>query len=225
MGFRLSPYNSIRMALGVEEVVRGDRHDPNNALQWGYIMMNLPGTKEYKPYMAWVTKRRAGGLLVSDYVTFVDDLRLAAKGRRRMAELGHTISTREAYLGIQDALRKLRSAGGTRRTGAWAGAAVYVEDDGIVVLTSQEKWGRMRAICQHWPDLINKGHKTLEFKCLRSDQGFMVYVIQAYPSMKTLPQGIPFNPRDVERRPRRRGMEGPNERTTTREYQLGNNRQ
>ena len=95
------------MALGVEEVVRGDRHDPNNALQWGYIMMNLPGTKEYKPYMVWVTKRRAGGLLVSDYVTFVDDLRLAAKGRRRMAELGHTISTREAYLGKQDTLQKL----------------------------------------------------------------------------------------------------------------------
>ncbi len=33
------------------------------ALQWGYIMMNLPGTKEYKPYMAWVMKRRADGLL------------------------------------------------------------------------------------------------------------------------------------------------------------------
>ena len=208
MGFRSSPYHSIRMALVVEEVVKGDRHDPNNALQWGYIMMNLPGTKEYKPYMAWVMKRRANGLLASNYVTFVDDLRLAAEGRRRMAELGHTISTREAYLGIQDALRKLRSAGGTRRPGAWAGAAVYVEDDGVVVLTSQEKWDRMKAICQHWPDLINKGHATLEFKRLRSDRGFMV----------SLPQGIPFNPRDVERRPRRRGMEGPNERTTTREY-------
>jgi len=190
MGFRSSPYHSIRMALVVEEVVRGDRYDPNNALQWGYIMMNLPGMKEYKPYMAWVTKRRADGSLASDYLTFVDDLRLAAEGRRRMAELGHTISTREAYLGTQDALRKLRSAGGTRRPGARAGAAVYVEDDGVVVLTSQEKWDRMKAICQHWLDVINEGHETLEFKRLRSDRGFMVYVTQVYPSMKPYLKGF-----------------------------------
>ena len=110
MGFRSSPYNSIRMALVVEEIVRGDRHDPENALQWGYIMLNLPGSKEYKPHMAWISKRRKDGSLASDYVTFVDDLRLAAEGRKRIAELGHTISTREAYVGMQDALRKLRSA-------------------------------------------------------------------------------------------------------------------
>ena len=190
MGFRSSPYNSIRMALVVEEIVRGDRHDPNNALQWGYIMLNLPGSSEYKPHIAWISKRRKDGSLASDYVTFVDDLRLAAEGRKRIAELGHTISTREAYVGMQDALRKLRSAGGTRRPGAWAGAAVYIEDDGVVVLTSQDKWDRMKAICSHWLDLINKGHTALDFKQLRSDRGFMVYVTQAYPGMKPYLKGF-----------------------------------
>ena len=164
------------MALVVEEIVRGDRHDPENVLQWGYIMLNLPGSKEYKPHMAWISKRRKDGSLTSNYVTFVDDLRLAAEGRKRIAQLGHTISTREAYVGMQDALRKLRSAGGTRRPGAWAGAAVYIEDDGVVVLTSQDKWDRMKVICLHWLGLINKGHTSLDFKRLRSDRGFMVYV-------------------------------------------------
>ncbi len=190
MGFRSSPYNSIRMALVVEEIVRGDRHDPENALQWGYIMLNLPGSKEYKPHMAWISKRRKDGSLASDYVTFVDDLRLAAEGRKRIAELGHTISTREAYVGMQDALRKLRSAGGTRRPGAWAGAAVYIEDDGVVVLTSQDKWDRMKVICLHWLGLIDKGHTSLDFKRLRSDRGFMVYVTQAYPGMKPYLKGF-----------------------------------
>jgi len=153
-------------------------------------MLNLPGTSNYKPHMAWISKRRADGSLASDYVTFVDDLRLAAEGQKRIAELGHTISTREAYVGIQDALRKLRSAGGTRRPGAWAGAAVYIEDDGVVVLTSQEKWDRMKIICKHWLELINNGHIELDFKRLRSDRGFMVYVTQAYPGMKPYLKGF-----------------------------------
>jgi hypothetical protein len=124
------------------------------------------------------------------HITFVDDLRLAAEGQKRIAELGHTISTPEAYVGIQDALRKLRSAGGTRRPGAWAGAAVYIEDDGVVVLTSQEKWDCMKNICKHWLELINNGHIELDFKRLRSDRGFMVYVTQAYPGMKPYLKGF-----------------------------------
>ena len=53
MGFRPSPYNSIRMFLIAEEVVRGDCHDPSNPLQWNCILLNLPGTREYNPSIAW----------------------------------------------------------------------------------------------------------------------------------------------------------------------------
>ena len=191
MGFRPSPYNSIRMFLIAEEVIRGDRHDPSNPLQWNGIMLNLPGTRQYNPSIAWLSKRRTDGSLASDFVTFVDDLRLAAQGGKQVRELGHTVSTKQAYLGIQDALRKLRAAGGTKRPGAWAGSSVCVEEDkGVVVLTSQEKWNRLKSICQYWLDQLNRGDIMLEYKRLRSDRGFLVYVTQVYPSMKPYVKGF-----------------------------------
>jgi hypothetical protein len=59
--------------------------------------------------------------------------------------------------------------------GAWAGVNVCVEEErGVVVLTSQEKWDRMKAICEHWRKLLDQGETNLDFKQLRSDRGFMV---------------------------------------------------
>jgi hypothetical protein len=156
MGFRPSPYNSIRMYLIAEEIIRGDQHDPDNAFQWGYILLNLPGTREYKPSMAWASKRRTDNSLATNHVCFVNNLRITAKGQERVAEAGHTISTRKSYLGLQDALRKLRSSGGTRQPGSWAGAAVYIKEDlGVVMFTSQEKWDCMKAfIVEHFPGTV-----------------------------------------------------------------------
>ena len=102
----------------------------------------------YNPGRAWVTKRRVDRSLASDMVVFVDDKRLAGSGQQEVKEAGHRCSMREAYLGIQDALRKWRSAGGTRTPGAWAGAVVHIDrDKGVLLLTLQEKWDKMKKIC------------------------------------------------------------------------------
>ncbi len=108
MGFRPSPYKSIRMYFIAKEVIRGDQHDPINPFQWDTILLNLPGMREYSPSLAWISKHRSDGSLASDFVCFVDNLRVMGKGRDRVIEAGHTISTRESWWGIQDALRKLR---------------------------------------------------------------------------------------------------------------------
>jgi len=118
MGFRSSPYNSIRTYLVAEEIIRGGRHHETNAFRWSRIMLNLPGTEGYKPSLAWITKRRADGSLASDLVTFVDDQRVTAPDEGRMEEAGHTVSTRESYLGLQDALRKIRAPKGLQQPGA-----------------------------------------------------------------------------------------------------------
>ncbi len=97
------------MYLIAEEIIRGDHRDPTNAFQWDTIRLNLPGSPNYHPLQAWLSKRRANGSLASDFVCFVDDLRVTGQGRKHVIEAGHAISTREAWLGIQDALRKLRS--------------------------------------------------------------------------------------------------------------------
>ena len=191
MGYRPSPHNSIKTNLVAEEIIRGDRHDDKNAFQWSQVVLNLPGSKDYNPGKAWISRLRKDGTLASDFVTFVDDQRLAAAGRDRMIEAGHTLSVREAYLGIQDALRKLRAAGGTCYPGAWAGAVVFVDKElGIVVLTSQEKWNRLKLICKKWLQRLESGDVDLNHTELRSDKGFMVHVTQAYPGMKPYLKGF-----------------------------------
>ena len=112
-------------------------------------------------------------------------------GSDRVKEAGHVISTREAYLGLQDALQKVRHNDGTTTPGSWAGVNVCMErNEGVVVMSSQDKWDRMKVICAHWLDVVSGGQKELDFKQLRSDRGFMVYVTQAYPGMKPYLKGF-----------------------------------
>ena len=189
MGFRSSPYNSVKMYLISEEIIRGDRHDPLNAFQWDHIRWNLPGTRDYNPSEGWVTKRRTDGSLASDVVVFVDDERVIGSGNDRVVEAGHALSTRESYLGIQDALRKLRPV--TKQPGAWAGVVVHNDPElGIVILTSQEKWDRTKSICTHWYQKLQENATELPFKSLQSDRGFLVYMASAYPAMKPYLKGF-----------------------------------
>ena len=98
MGFKPSPYNSIRMYLVTEEIIQGDRHDPDNAFQYNYVMLNLPGLEGYKPSVAWISKRRSDGLLGSNFVCFVDDQQILGEGREQVVAAGHAISLRKSYL-------------------------------------------------------------------------------------------------------------------------------
>ena len=88
-------------------------------------------------------------------------------------------------------MRKLRAPEGTKYPGAWAGAVVFNnEEEGIVVLTSQEKWDQLKRICHHWLTQLDNANTTLDHKTLRSDRGFLVYVTQAYPCMIPYLKGI-----------------------------------
>ncbi len=107
----------------------------------------------------------------------------------RVREAGHALSTRESYLGLQDVLCKLRPT--TRLLGAWAGVVVHNDPNlGIVVLTSQEKWDKTKAICKHWLQMLDMGHTELPFKPFELDRGFLVYVAGAYPAMKPYLKGF-----------------------------------
>ena len=85
MGFAPLPYNSIKVALIVEEIAKGDRHQwarsssngsELNPFQWETVKSNLPGTREYDPCVSWMTKRRKDGRIACNMFTFVDDERV-----------------------------------------------------------------------------------------------------------------------------------------------------
>jgi hypothetical protein len=48
----------------------------------------------------------------------------------------------------------------------------------------------MKTICCYWLDLLLQGKTELDFKKLRLDRRFMVYVTQAYPSLKPYLKGF-----------------------------------
>ena len=58
MGFKPSPYNSVRMQLIAEEIIRGNRLDLENSFQWQWqdARLNLPGSVGYDPNEAWSSK-------------------------------------------------------------------------------------------------------------------------------------------------------------------------
>jgi hypothetical protein len=92
------------------------------------------------------------------------------------------MAAKQAYLGIQDAARKADSC--SQQPRAWAGAVVHVvESKGVCVLTSDEKWQRMKTILHKWSNHVDKGETQLNHKELLSDRGFLVYVTRAYPSL------------------------------------------
>ena len=191
MGFKASPYNSVRTYLIAEEVIRGDPDDESNAFQWSDVRLNLPGSPEYVPGESWISKRRRDGSLASDFATFVDDQRVIGGSHERVKSAGHAISTRESYLGIQDALRKVRHFLGSKFAGAWAGVVVLNDEEkGIVQLLSQENWDKMKGIVDKWLSRVEEGEWELDHNELRSDRGFLVYACQAYPGLKPYLKGL-----------------------------------
>ena len=182
MGFKPSPYNSVKMTLIAEEMVRGDRHDGDNPFHWTSVELNLPGMVDYDPTKSWLFKLRQDGKEACDLFTFVDDERVIGPDKDLAWQAGHRLASIQAYLGIQDAARKLREVSQT--PGAWAGSVVHIlQEYGVCVLTSPEKWDRLRNILKKWLDLMNRGEVNLDHKELLSDRGFLVYVSKTYPAM------------------------------------------
>jgi hypothetical protein len=92
-------------------------------------MLNLPGIIGYQPSAAWISKQRVDNFLASNMVCFTDDQCVMGSSKERVKEAGQTISPRESYLGLQDALRKVRTPKGVRQPGACAGANVCIRDN------------------------------------------------------------------------------------------------
>ena len=126
---------------------------------------------------------RSDGRVACDLFTFVDDERLVGPDEDLTWEAGHTLASKQAYFGVQDAGRKARPCSQT--TGAWAGAIVHVLALlGVCVLTSKEKWTKLKNILKKWAKVLDESRAPkLSHKELLADRGFLVYVTWTYPAM------------------------------------------
>jgi hypothetical protein len=130
----------------------------------------------------WISKRREDGQLACDVFTFVDDERVVGPTEELTWQASLALTSKQSYLGIQDAARKAQPCSQT--TGAWAGAIVHVLNElGVCVLTSKEKWLKMQGILEKWRLVLAEPNAKLSHKKLLSDRGFLVYVTRTYPAM------------------------------------------
>ncbi len=190
MGFAASPYNSIKMALVAEEICKGDRLATGvevdgkelNPFQWNHVRLNLPGTKGYDPCTTWISKRREDGRIACDVSTFVDEQRILGADEELAWQASHTFATKQSYLGLQDTGRKARPC--SKTCGTLTGAIVHIlKSLGVCVLTSKEKWPKMRAILEKWEAALAVSNPELVYKELLADRGFRVYVTRTYPAL------------------------------------------
>ncbi len=97
-------------------------------------------------------------------------------------QASQALASKRVYLGIQDSARKARPC--TQTVGAWAGAIAHVLDElGVCVLTSKEKWMKMQGILEKWRVALAEPAAKLLHKELILDRGFLVYVTHTYPVM------------------------------------------
>ncbi len=129
---------------------------------------------------------RADGRVACDVFEFVNDERVTGPDEELTWQASHVLASKQSLLGVQDTGRKARPC--SQKPGAWVGAVVYVIPDlRVCVLTSAEKWSKVKAILKKWSTLL-LGHKEgeqlrLAHKELLSDRDFLVYVTRAYPAM------------------------------------------
>lgn len=187
MGLTSSPYSAVQGMMIAEEVILGDPKAKNNVFRWDRMQLNLPGSENYNPSKAWVSKVRVDGSVAADVFTYVDDIRTSAPTIGEAWLASQRTSTTLGFLGIQDAARKRRDPG--EETGAWTGSIVWTTNHEVSVMTSQEKWDKTRNHLSWIKDCM-QDPRGIENKQLQSCRGFLVYVARTYPVLVPYLKGI-----------------------------------
>jgi hypothetical protein len=108
MGLTSLPYAACQGTGFAEEVICGDKDDPNNIFRWKQVSLNLPGSNGYDPNRPWVSKVRSDNPtdLVANLFTFVDDLRPCGPSKREAWLVAQRAARILNWLGILDAPHK-----------------------------------------------------------------------------------------------------------------------
>jgi hypothetical protein len=186
MGLRTSPYQAVQAMLWAQEIILGNKDDPDNVFRWSTVILNLPGSENYDPTLPWVCKLRMDGILAADVHCYVDDVRTTANTKTESWLASQRTSSVLAYLGLQDAPRKGR--GPMQDAGAWAGSVVHTLYGSVVQMVSQEKWDKTRSHLSWIADHVER-NAELPYARLLSIRGFLIYVTRTYPMMKPYLKG------------------------------------
>jgi hypothetical protein len=89
-------------------------------------------------------------------------------------------------LGIQDATRKRRPP--SLNAGPWKGSVVNTSNNKVTVLATREKWVKLKAILI-WLEEELENPQGIDHKLLEQKRGFLVHMVQTYPSLNPYLKG------------------------------------
>ena len=195
MGFKPSPYNSIRHYYHAEEFVTGNPIQPNSPLRWDWVVLNLPGPRlkdraPFDPRFPWVylwdDKRKC---IAGSVVVYMDDGRINGNSVERAWQVLHRCSSRLQYLGMNVSLRKTKPP--SQVPGAWAGALVACHHDKVTKSVTLAKWNKGKECGRRISEEMKKScDGLLAFKPLERDRGFFVHLGMTFPSFNPFLKGI-----------------------------------
>jgi hypothetical protein len=158
-----------------KEFIMGDPNYEQNVYQWKEVRLNLPGSSDYDPSLAWVAKVREDGLVAEDLFIYMDDLSPTGTDIEERWRASRKATCVCNYLGIQDAPRKRREV--SRSPGPWADSMVYTDDSsaGVRILVSRKKWAKAKRLLATLHGLV-LASEWVDHKVLERIRGLLVYV-------------------------------------------------
>ena len=184
MGFQSLPYLCTQTFGWSEDFINSNLSDrESNPLAWSKVVLNLPGSIDYRPTKPWVYRTKGDGSMAAFFGTYIDDIRTRDDSEKGCRATTWRVASWTNYLGQQDAPRKCRPP--SKSPGAWGGAMCkLVGDSGLFVTCSQEKWNKAKEIVsRRYREVVVDGAPTLSYKSLERDVGFLVHLSQTFPSI------------------------------------------
>ena len=94
MGLKSSPYNCTRVFAWSEDIIRGDRSDPENPFEWDKVVLNLPGSPDFDPSDSWIYRWNSRkNKRAAFFRTYIDDIRSGDSSRKELDRTTHVIAT------------------------------------------------------------------------------------------------------------------------------------
>ena len=193
MGLRDSPYRSIQQLIRLKMDAYGDRRDKTNPFHWERVVLNFPGSEDYRPDLPWVMKVRFDGHLASEVFIYVDDGRITGFCREICWAAARKMASLCTKRGVQDAGRK--RTGPQMSPGPWAGTMCFTTDGRVTGLVSELRWEKTRKLVMELKEMLDvsvatKGGKTISRQRLLEIRGYLNYIVRTYGWMNPYLKGL-----------------------------------
>jgi hypothetical protein len=193
MGLRDSPYRSIQQLIRLKMDAYGDSRDRTNPFHWEKVVLNLPGSEDYRPDLPWVMKVRFDGHLACEVFVYVDDGRITGFCREICWAAARRMASVCTKRGVQDSSRK--RTGPSTTPGPWAGTMCFTNDDRVAGLVSQTKWDKTRALVLELKEMVEvalakEGGKSMPRQRLLEIRGYLNYIVRTYGWLNPYMKGL-----------------------------------